>query len=386
MLSSQSDDDLAAATSSSTARRTSHSLAASAITDVGGIESGAVRTSSNLDLRLLSRSRAEAEGSPPLGLVARPLGQPLDEKELADVRARDLIGTSTRVAAFEQLKDPGQRAEGRRRLSAWLVVEARTRDEIESRIRSNADGTRATLVSILASDGTSESQRRLGKLLAAGPAESELVLRYLHLVKEPLDDWFDWLRPLAEKGESTTEARLAYGYVLGRSLHTTSPKVAPARSWLLQRLEAASGPSKTSFIDALGNSGDPAALPTLARLIESKDPELAASSLRAARRIPGAKADRIVSERFDDPRLVVRRSAVFAASYRELPNFRTEITTALRTEQDGDVRREVVGLLLRLADSDKTARTELAAIARGDRDPITRKRAADWLASREAKL
>ncbi len=235
----------------------------------------------------------------------------------------------------------------------------------------------AAVIGALGEAGTTETQHLLADLVKTPTLAQEHRVHgtlALGLTAEPTSETIATLATTSRLSdpELASTATLALGNAAFR-LHDKDGAAASAQvDELLARLRAATDlETRITLVRALGNTGDPRALPALAASLSSSNDLERAAAAESTRLMPGIDGDKLILLALDDRSSIVRAGAVFAASDRPLAALLARLVTLGRSDEVM-VRRAIV----ELAASRMTEHAELRALveyaASHDPDPELR--------------
>jgi HEAT repeat protein len=156
---------------------------------------------------------------------------------------------------------------------------------------------------------------------------------------------------------------------------------------LLDRYAACDGPACLDVLDALGNLGTPAVLPSLEKALHDPDARTRAAAARSLRLVADPAADRLLASAMaDDHDASVRSAAIFAVTFRPIAAFVDPLGHAARSDPADFVRSDAIGVLASHAGESPRIDRILSSAATDDpKDPI-RRLARQALASNSASL
>jgi HEAT repeat protein len=150
--------------------------------------------------------------------------------------------------------------------------------------------------------------------------------------------------------------------------------------FLLARESEFSGKERlTVFLGALGNTGDGAALPSVAKYLDHSDETLRQAAVGALKRMPAPQADEDLARlAIQDSSPDVRVEALESMSFRRPSAALTEAARrSLTPEQPREVRLAAMGYLATCVAKDPNAREALLQASLSDPDEGLRQSAAE---------
>jgi hypothetical protein len=227
------------------------------------------------------------------------------------------------------------------------------------------------VIGALGGAGTADAQRALSSILDADRASAATrddAAAALGMTRNPSDDTQRALARAARSPDPSlaSTATLGLGNVIKHMNEQASGDPSDALALLVERLQrAASDPERILCLDALGNSGDPGALPAIEPYLASATTELRATAVGALRFLTTVD-DRLVIA-LQDSAASVRRAAASALSYRAITPMLSVVTLVLHNDPDPSTRLALVAAL-RLRKRAEPGLAELLAWA-AEHDP-----------------
>jgi HEAT repeat protein len=150
---------------------------------------------------------------------------------------------------------------------------------------------------------------------------------------------------------------------------------------LVARLDGATSTvDMCRFLEALGNTGSPAATDAVAARLRAPSFEVRATAAGALRLIPGDEVQSLLTQTLAaDAHVLVRVRAAFALGFRPLDVSLAALERALKQDKDPAVRMEVVGVLGNASRSGGPARQLIEWTAAHDADARIRRAAQQYL-------
>jgi hypothetical protein len=205
------------------------------------------------------------------------------------------------------------------------------------------------VIGALGGAGTQDAQRALSSILDADRASSEMrddAAAALGMTRSPSDDS---LRALARAARSSdpalaSTATLGLGNIVKRMNEQGSGDPSDALALLIDRLQRATDDTERILcLDALGNTGDPRALPAIEPFLADPRTDVRAAAAGALRFIASVD-DKIVTA-LQDSAALVRRAAAGALSYRAITPMLSAVTLVLQHDPDATTRLALVTAL-----------------------------------------
>jgi hypothetical protein len=363
----------------------------------GGLPSIDASASIRLDLRetTLDGAHAAAFAGVPESYERTTIASAGDSPDAAR-QDRELVAGATLASLRTQLErvaraeDKGQeRAHLHDQLAALFRLDpAATREAAAGTLAGQDPATARVVIGALGTAGTPEAQDALAALAESDTLDTKLranALANLGLVEAPTTSTLEALdRQTASDTRSVrSTATLALGNA-ARSLEAGGDESADTTVLdLLERLDGATNPADQAlYLRALGNAGDPRALPAIETALASPEERVRSAAAEALRFIADPRADVLLSKVLvADLSPTVRRSAVLAATFREITPLLPAMDAALGKDGDERVRMDVVAALGRARKAAPAVIELLRGTAEHDPSADIRKRAAAYLAS-----
>lgn len=243
------------------------------------------------------------------------------------------------------------------RLAALLRLEPRQAAELATLARQEGDTqTSQTILAALSSAGTPEAQQALVDL-GGDPTLPRLerlrAVGLLGLSKTPvagsgaaLEGWLS-----SEDRDVADTSALALGNHVKRRQEdggaVATAETADLVQALIKALEAAQTPEeRTLYLKALGNTGDPRAVPAIVAQLATDNVSVRAAAIWALRFMPGAEVDALLVEALTkDPALAPRQAVVGGAAFRSLVPLGPGLDRMARAYPDKALRLDIVHLL-----------------------------------------
>lgn len=357
----------------------------------GGVE---VSTAGSTTLVLIRVGRADA-------LInslarARVVASPVDV--VAPTGNHDDNAAHARLVAGADLDDLlGELAEipagaaGRRarstvmmRLSALIHLDPEVAEAALAAARDEPAETAGTIVGAVASADTPPAQRALADLTGDPEASPQLrahAAAQLGLSSAPTDDAIASMRDHLDGDDALADvAALA---VANMARNTGDAETADEIiANLLARLgRAEQRTRRVLYLQALGNAGNPAALPAIAAALDDAVPAIRAAAAEALRFIPGARAVTLLRDAMTaDASQAVRERAIWASTYRDVAEMLPGLAAVITADASPELRGRAMKHLARHIAEYATIAELLAQVAAADPDPDLRSAARDYLA------
>lgn len=296
----------------------------------------------------------------------------------------------TQLNALARVDDGARRAELLSRFAALVRLDPTAAQKARQTILLGAEPpTTRTLLGALGAAGSGAAQSTLVALAEADALSSDVrsnAVAMLGLGDHPTDATAVALSKLARDRDPDVRgtAALALGNAsLAQRKEGHVGEAEQAVDELLAKLQAATTQEEQLlYIQALGNAGDARALPALQTALSAGDVELRSAAVTALRFIADDRVDALIAATvLRDPAERVRRSAVFAASFRSLLIFLGPLRQAAQSDADAGVRLDIVGVLGRSLATPGVLDV-LSALAANDPAPDVRRAAAALLTPR----
>jgi hypothetical protein len=300
-------------------------------------------------LRSLSQSDAALAGTFVAESIAAPLGTDRRETERLD---RDLLGDATVDSLLADLDaaldlDRSAARSARNHVMPRLAAQFRLAPEtIRTALDAVADADESTLGTVVAAvgaTGTNASRDALVGLLADDqPAAMRAhAVTAMNLMENADDSTVQALTALLDDDALQHAAALALG---GNARHGDFAEADPVEILLAQYAQAQNDHARMVIIDALGNSGDERAWPTIRGALGV--PALAESALFALRFLPVAEVDQLLGAvLLQSPAEMQKLNALKVIAYRDRAAWQGPLVAALEAEQSEKVQAAIRALL-----------------------------------------
>ncbi len=216
-------------------------------------------------------------------------------------------------------------------------------------LRGGLDGqTTKRLIGSLGGAGTAEAQAALASVIGAESApagtRSDAAVA-LGLSKHPTAASKQALLEAAASRAPGLASTAALGLGnLTRRMNEEAGDTSDAIAELTRRLAgAADDAERILYLDALGNSGDPRALPAIEPYLAHADVKVRAVAVEALRFMAGADAR--IAAGLQDVAAAVRRAAAGALSYRSITPMLALVTLVMKQDPDVGTRLALVGAM-----------------------------------------
>jgi HEAT repeat protein len=265
---------------------------------------------------------------------------------------KGLLGELRALPADEEVRGPAT-AELMERLRALFLLEPSSASQVPAQLRGEKDrNTYSSLIGALSAASTPEAVRALSQVSADAtlpvPVRVDAIAG-LGVVEKPLQEGVEELRRLARNPEEDirSTATLALGNTARNLRQNDDPSADSILDLLSQALRSSADPLEQALLlKAIANTADLRALPIIETALGSGSSLVREAAVVALRLIPDPAADRLLSARMlGDTSSDVRRSAVFASSFRPLEPLLPALEQALRTDSSEAVRAEIVRLI-----------------------------------------
>jgi hypothetical protein len=240
----------------------------------------------------------------------------LDEARVAGAKFEDLLPTL--LAGRKDDATPEQKETAGR---AYASLAALLRMD-ESKLGSVGDHVKAkgelseVLINALRDAGTPKAQELLAELVNVKDLPYERraqAARGLSHVAAPTEATVEQLKELESEPRLQVQATYGLGSNVYRLKDREPERARQALGHLIGRFQGATDEQvRVRYLVALGNSGHPEALPTLATALEDSSPRIRAAGAEALRRMEGAEAEAMLAAATRDPDIEVRFAAIDA--------------------------------------------------------------------------
>ena len=352
-----------------------------------------------LSLRLLERrtdpSLLGAFGAQQTSLMTLPLASYLGQQEdplnhhrqiLQGRRFEDMVRDLRSLPTDEKERDTA-RTLALERLRALFLIEPSEAAKVHDVLRSGIDPLAASpMLGALSAASTSESIHSLAGVTADSTLSPEVrtdAVAALGVAAEPTREGVDALRRSTRDAEPMMRdtATLALGNAAMQLRDGDAQGADAVMSELRNAFHSATTPQQQALVlRALGNTRAPGALPVLQEGLRSTQAIVREAAVVALRNLPGQAVDQLLSEHLlGDAAPEVRKSVVFACSFRPLVSFLPALQQSLQTDPAAAVRSDIVTLLGGNRASLPLVDPLLVWASRNDRSPDIRKAALDYL-------
>jgi HEAT repeat protein len=208
----------------------------------------------------------------------------------------------------------------------------------------------------------------------------------LGLAEKPTGDALTALREVSRESDPDlrSTAQLALGNAgknFGQNNEPTSAKSVVEE--LKSALRSATSPEEQAvYLRALGNTASAEALPPIVEALKSPLLAVRQAAVEALRLIPDPGVDRIIAGVLSsDTEATIRRSAVFAMSFRDPGVAVPVLGSTLRSEQSTGVRNDIIHVVGRFGLQTPGVREVLTWVTQNDPQQDLRNAAAAYLKS-----
>ncbi|MFO0574336.1 MAG: HEAT repeat domain-containing protein [Polyangia bacterium] len=323
-----------------------------------------------------------------------------DERVVQGARFEDLL---TALRALPPGDDGQERASLHMRLSALMRLDPKAARKAQQVIAQGAElSLSRTLVGALGGAGTGPAQEALVQVGESTSLSAEVrmnAVAALGLAEQPEEASAVALQRLASDPDADVRstALLAMGNAaLAQRQKGQGGEAEQSIDTILLRLQAATTEAEqTLCLEALGNGGDPRALPALQSALRAPSVAVRKAAAHALRFLPsdgsGGNVDQLLTEvLLRDPAAEVRKAALFAVSFRSLLLYLPALQQLVLGDPDGDVRLDTVRLLGKALSSAGTqlvpgVLSTLRQVAERDKDANVRQAAQDVIAPSNRK-
>ena len=267
-------------------------------------------------------------------------------------------------------------------LAAFMRLDRAAVAEAAGRIRRN-DPQKNTLIDALGDAGTPEAQATLTEVMKDGPsADAGRALASLSFVEQPTPETVTAVADLVDHPVHGLQARYGLGAFVYNLRERAPERAKEVLEDLLARLGGSDNSAEiSSYLRALGNAGDAAALPRIVEFVDHESETVRVSVARALRRISGLDADRYMALLMTkDASAMVRAAALEVARQRSASALLTHATeTLVMGEPDKSVRGGAVRLAGQWLKASPSLRRALEWAVEHDREPSVRQLAREAL-------
>ncbi|WP_375765585.1 HEAT repeat domain-containing protein [Archangium gephyra] len=355
-------------------------------------------TELKVDLRLLERREeaslpgtfAARRGSLAPSLLAAVLIQAPDPKDhfrqvLGNRRFEDMLADLRALPTEVKARDDA-RTQALERLRSLFELEPAEALKVPGVLKGMDPLAASPMLGALSAASTPESIQALSKAIddaSLAPMVRTDAIAALGVAEAPTREGVDTLRRFSQ--DSSPLLRETATLALGNAAMQMREGDARGAEGLVVELQSAwrsaSSPEQQALVlRALGNTQSLAALPTLTEGLRSPSALVREAAVVALRNMPDPSADRLLAERLvGDPEPQVRKSAVFACTFRTLPLYMPVLEQVLRSDPADGVRSDIVTLLGGNRGLLPGADALLSWAGQNDRNPDIRRAALSFL-------
>jgi HEAT repeat protein len=332
-----------------------------------------------------SRAGLVATGLADMGVAPEPREAQL-RRTLGDATLDSLVGELNKLPDDSELRGPAK-ARIMQRLTALFELDPAAARAARGLITS--DSARDVYSPVIGSLSAASTPGAVETLAAmSGDASLAHPIRVdaiagLGVVEKPAPSGVDRLAELAQ--DPDVELRSTATLALGSTAYHLRTNADPNADRLLDRLrrdtiQAREPNDRILKLGALANTGDAGSLPAIEQALASDVAPIRAAAVAALRLIRDARADALLATVLvKDPSPEVRRSAIFASSFRPLEPLLPALSYALSRDPIEVVRMDAVRLIGENRDSLPGAAALLGGASRSDPSDQVRRVAAQFL-------
>jgi len=207
-------------------------------------------------------------------------------------------------------------------------------------------------VGALASAGGIAAERSLKRIYEASsnePEKQRMILTAFTATDAPItSETQDFLKSIAPRPAPAPGFNESAAYALGASLKKEQDAVqrVELEKTLVDLLtQSKTNYEKATYLDAIGNSGDPSLLPHVRDYLNSENAVLREKAVFSLRWMPIANVSAHLNQALDDPQAAVRRSAVQAIRYQKdagqnIEAYLDKIGACARQDASPELRRQ----------------------------------------------
>jgi HEAT repeat protein len=331
------------------------------------------------------------------GLVGTGLADMGVAPEPREAQLRRIVGGATLdslIGELNTLPDDGElrgpaKAKVMQRLTALFELDPAAARAASGRITSDsARDVYSPVIGSLSAAGTPAAVEALAQV--SGDASLDRKIRVdaiagLGVVEKPAQSGVDQLAQLAQDpdAELRSTATLALGTTANHLRANDDPGAERLLDQMRKDVNTTRDPNDRILkLGALGNTGDAGSLAAIEQALASDAVPVRAAAIAALRLIRDARADALLATALvKDPAPEVRRSAIFASSFRPLEPLLSALSYALSRDPVEGVRMDAVRLIGENRDSLPAAAALLGGASRSDPSDQVRRVAAQFLAA-----
>ncbi len=313
------------------------------------IREQAVRPSVAQDQALAQLNEADFESTTIAQAIIdrKPAGQKITRKTwawnelLPRLQALSKISSSEKMKTFYELI---------RSLSKSPALVAK----LEALLRANPKDEALFKLGVgaLASVGGIAAERSLKRIYEASSAEPEkqrMILTAFTATDAPItSETQDFIKNIAIEPAPAPGFNESAAYALGASLKKEQDAVQrqDLEKTLIDLLaQSKTNYEKATYLDAIGNSGDPSFLPQVRDYLNSENTVLREKAVFSLRWMPITNVSTYLNQALDDPQAAVRRSAVQAIRYQKdagqnIEAYQDKIGVCARQDASPELRRQ----------------------------------------------
>ena len=323
-------------------------------------------TSLKLALRLLGRgkdasllgalvARRSTLMSLPMASVVGQEQDPMNgyRQVLGDRRFEDMLKDLRALPTTSEKERDDARTLALERLRALFKLEPAEALKVPDALRSGLDPLAASpMIGALSAASTPEALQALSRSIDDSrlqPIVRTDAIAALGMADTPNREGVDTLRRYSQDANPLFHdtATLALGNASMQMQDNDAGGADALLNELLNAYRTASTPEQQALVlRSLGNTRSPRVLPTLQEALRSSSALVREAAVVALRNIPDPSVDQLLAERLSmDPAPEVRKSAVFACSFRPLAPLLPTFQRLLQVDPADAVRSEAVHLL-----------------------------------------
>ena len=292
-------------------------------------------------------------------LESEDLARPRLVEEPAEARLKRMLDGATFATLMAELRNlpDDQDARGRRtaklveKLTALLLLDPSAAPLVAQQVRASSEQKiYGPMLAALSAASTAESIDALARISGDEQLPRDLRVEAivgLGVATKPDANGIGRLQKLSENADPEIRSTALLGLGTSARNLAENPLAQRVLDDLSSAVRGAASPQEKSLgLSAIANTANVEALPVIEEALGSSSSEVRAAAATALRLIPDARAEGLLEARLlRDPSADVRRSAVFASSFRPLEPLLPTLAQAMLKDPEASVRSDIVKLI-----------------------------------------